>query len=49
MPIFCLNSLLKLLNLYKNGNHQNHFNFHVIKFLVSVLIVKVWEIIGKIF
>jgi hypothetical protein len=41
MPIFCLKSLLELLNLYKIVNNHNHFKSHVIKFLVLLLIVKV--------
>jgi hypothetical protein len=41
MAIFCLKALLEHLNLYKIGNHQNHFNPHVINFLVLLFIVKV--------
>jgi hypothetical protein len=41
MSIFGLKSLLKLLNLYKIGDDQNHFNLHDIKFLVLLLIVNV--------
>jgi hypothetical protein len=40
MPIFYLKSLLKLLNLYKIGNHQNNSKYLVIKFLVLPIIVK---------
>jgi hypothetical protein len=33
MPIFGLKSILNLLNLYKIGNLQKDFNYHVIKFI----------------
>jgi hypothetical protein len=39
MPIFCLKSLLKLLNLYKIGKSQNHLA-HVIKLLELILILQ---------
>jgi hypothetical protein len=39
MPIFCVNSILKLLNLYKIGNPQKHFISHVIKFLVLLVML----------
>jgi hypothetical protein len=40
MTIFCLKSVLELLNLYKIGNLPKPFNYHVIKFLVLFIIVK---------
>jgi hypothetical protein len=40
MSISDLKAHLELLNLYKIGNPQKHFNSHVIKFLVLLIIVK---------
>jgi hypothetical protein len=39
MSTFGLKSLLELLNLYKIVNALKHFNSHVIKFLVSRIIL----------
>jgi hypothetical protein len=41
MSIFGLQAHPDHLNLYKIGNSQNHFISHVIKFVVSLLIVRV--------
>jgi hypothetical protein len=40
MSIFGLKAYLEPLNLYKIENTQKHFNSHVIKFLVLLIIVK---------
>jgi hypothetical protein len=41
MPIFYLRAHHELINQYKIGNPQKHFNSHVIKVLVLLIIVKV--------
>jgi hypothetical protein len=38
MIIFGLKALLLHLNLYKIGNPQKHFNSHVVKFLLLLII-----------
>jgi hypothetical protein len=40
MSIFGLKAHLELVNLYKIGNPQKHFNSHVLKVLVLLIIVK---------
>jgi hypothetical protein len=47
MSIRVLQTHFDLLNLYKIGSPQNHFNAHVLKFLVLFLIVKEEKIVGK--
>jgi replication initiation and membrane attachment protein DnaB len=46
MPILGLWALLEHVHLWKTGNSQNHYIYHVIKLLVSLSIVKVYKIIG---
>jgi hypothetical protein len=47
MTIYCFKAHLELLNLYKIGNLQKPCNYHVIKFLVLLLIVIEKKQIGK--